>query len=229
MAQASEIKKQYKKRTLFQETWRRLTKNRGAMLGLAFLVLLVLAAALSPVIFDYEKDVIGQNMQDRLMGPCAAHWFGTDEYGRDLFARIIYGARYSLIIGVGSVVLGLLVGTILGSQAGFKGGITDSIIMRGIDIFYSIPNIMTAVVIVSLLGPSTVNLMIALAFSCASSFARIVRASVMTMPFPNHRTDHAADRYYHHLGFFLKLPWNRCSGTGTGVGRAAFRRPQPYP
>ena len=139
MAQASEIKKQYKKRTLFQETWRRLTKNRGAMLGLAFLVLLVLAAALSPVIFNYEKDVIGQNMKDRLMGPCAAHWFGTDEYGRDLFARIVYGARYSLIIGVGSVLLGLLVGTILGSQAGFKGGITDSIIMRGIDIFYSIP------------------------------------------------------------------------------------------
>ena len=164
MAQASEIKKQYKKRTLFQETWRRLTKNRGAMLGLAFLVLLVLAAALSPVIFNYEKDVIGQNMKDRLMGPCAAHWFGTDEYGRDLFARIVYGARYSLIIGVGSVLLGLLVGTILGSQAGFKGGITDSIIMRGIDIFYSIP-----------------NLMIALAFSCASSFARIVRASVMTI------------------------------------------------
>ena len=115
------------------------------------------------------------------MGPCAAHWFGTDEYGRDLFARVVYGARYSLIIGVGSVALGLIVGTILGSQAGFHGGVTDSIIMRGIDIFYSIPNIMTAVVIVSLLGPSTVNLMIALAFSCASSFARIVRASVMTI------------------------------------------------
>ncbi len=86
------------------------------------------------------------------MGPCAAHWFGTDEYGRDLFARIIYGALF-LIIGVGSVVLGLLVGTIpwVPRQAS-RGGITDSIIMRGIDIFYSIPNIMTAVVIVSLLG-----------------------------------------------------------------------------
>ena len=140
MGQASDIKNQYKKRTLFQETWRRLVKNRGAMLGLGFLVLLVLAAALSPVIFNYEVDVIGQNMQDRLMGPCAAHWFGTDEYGRDLFARVVYGARYSLIIGVGSVMLGLIVGTILGSQAGFHGGITDSIIMRGIDIFYSIPN-----------------------------------------------------------------------------------------
>ena len=181
MAQPKEIKNQYKKRTLFQETWRRLVKNRGAMLGLGFLVLLILAAALSPVLFNYEVDVIGQNMQERLMAPCGAHWFGTDEYGRDLFARVIYGARYSLIIGVGSVLLGLVVGTILGSQAGFHGGVTDSIIMRGIDIFYSIPNIMTAVVIVSLLGPSTVNLMIALAFSCASSFARIVRASVMTI------------------------------------------------
>ena len=157
MAQANELKKQYKKRTLAQETWRRLVKNPGAMLGLGFLGLLIMAAALSPFIFDYEVDVIGQNMSERLMAPGAAHWFGTDEYGRDLFARVIYGARYSLIIGVGSVLLGLVVGTILGSQAGFHGGVIDSIIMRGIDIFYSIPNIMTAVVIVSLLGPSTVN------------------------------------------------------------------------
>jgi len=181
MAQANETTKHVKRRTMLQETWRHLSRNRGAMLGLAFLVLLIVAALLSPVIFDYEKDVIGQNMSERLMAPCAAHWFGTDEFGRDLFARVVYGARYSLIIGVGSVLLGLIVGTILGSQAGFHGGLVDSIIMRGIDIFYSIPNIMTAVVIVSLLGTSTVNLMIALAFSCASSFSRIVRASVMTI------------------------------------------------
>ena len=166
--------KHVKKRTMLQETWRHLIRNRGAVLGMLFLLFLVGAALFSPLIFDYEKDVIGQNMQDRLMAPCAAHWFGTDEFGRDLFARVIYGARYS-------VFLGLIVGTILGSQAGFRGGVVDSIIMRGIDIFYSIPNIMTAVVIVSLLGTSTVNLMIALAFSCASSFARIVRASVMTI------------------------------------------------
>ena len=93
MAQANELKKQYKKRTLAQETWRRLVKNPGAMLGLGFLGLLIMAAALSPFIFDYEVDVIGQNMSERLMAPGAAHWFGTDEYGRDLFARVIYGAR----------------------------------------------------------------------------------------------------------------------------------------
>lgn len=156
-------------------------KNKGAIIGMIFLSILIISAIASPYIFDYKKDVIGQNISQRLLPPSAEHWFGTDEYGRDLFARVVYGARYSLVIGVGSVFLGLIVGTILGSLAGFKGGVVDSVIMRGVDIFYSIPNIMTAVVIVSLLGSSTLNLMIALSFSCASSFSRIVRASVMTI------------------------------------------------
>ncbi len=173
--------KKIKSRSMMQETMRRLLRNKGAIFGMVFLITLVIAAAISPFIFDYEVDVIGQNMSERLMAPCGAHWFGTDEFGRDLFARVVYGARYSLIIGVGSVMLGLVVGMILGSLAGFYGGVVDSVIMRGVDIFYSIPNIMTAIVIVSLLGTSTVNLMIALAFSCASSFSRIVRASVMTI------------------------------------------------
>ena len=170
-----------KGRSMMQETWRRLIKNKGAVIGMVFLAVLVLAALLSPYIFDYDTQVVGMNMPERLQPPSSAHWFGTDEVGRDLFARVIYGARYSLVIGVGSVLIGLVVGTILGSLAGFYGGVMDSVIMRGVDIFYSIPNIMTAVVIVSVLGRSTVNLMIALAFSCASSFSRIVRASVMTI------------------------------------------------
>ena len=174
-------KKQVKRRTRAQEIWHRLLQNKGAIIGMFFLTVLVLAAALSPVIFDYETDVIGQNISERLMHPCAAHPFGTDEVGRDLFARVIYGARYSLAIGVGAVLLGLCVGLVTGSLAGFYGGIIDSILMRAIDIFYSIPNIMTAVVIVSVLGTSTFNLIIALAFSCASSFGRIVRAQVMTI------------------------------------------------
>ena len=174
-------KKQVKRRTRAQEIWHRLLQNKGAVIGMIFLTVLVLAAALSPVIFDYETDVIGQNISERLMHPCAAHPFGTDEVGRDLFARVIYGARYSLAIGVGAVLLGRCVGLVTGSLAGFYGGIIDSILMRAIDIFYSIPNIMTAVVIVSVLGTSTFNLIIALAFSCASSFGRIVRAQVMTI------------------------------------------------
>lgn len=181
MSETVAVKKKVKSRTMFQEAWRHLIRNRGSVIGMVFLIVLVTAAIISPLIFNYEQDVIGQNMSERLLAPCASHWFGTDEFGRDLFARVIYGARYSLMIGVGSVLLGLVVGTLLGSLAGFYGGLTDSLIMRGVDIFYSIPNIMTAVVIVSLLGTSTVNLMIALAFSCASSFSRIVRAAVMTI------------------------------------------------
>ncbi len=175
-----EIKK-YKKKSMAQETWHRLIKNKGAVIGMLFLLALIAVALLAPVLFDYETDVIGQNISERFMPPCKEHLFGTDEVGRDLFARVMWGARYSLAIGVGAVALGLLVGLITGSLAGFYGGIIDSLLMRAIDIFYSIPNIMTAVVIVSVLGTSTVNLIIALAFSCASSFGRIVRAQVMTI------------------------------------------------
>ncbi len=174
-------KKKVKRRSRAQEIWHRLLQNKGAVVGMVFLAILILAAVFSPVIFDYETDVIGQNISERLTHPCWEHPFGTDEVGRDLFARVIYGARYSLAIGVGAVLLGLCVGIVTGSLAGFYGGIVDSILMRAIDIFYSIPNIMTAVVIVSVLGTSTVNLIIALAFSCASSFGRIVRAQVMTI------------------------------------------------
>lgn len=178
---AQNTKKQYKSRSMAQETWRRLLQNKGAVIGMLFLIVLVVAAISSGFVFDYETEVIGQNIADKLMGPCKAHWFGTDEYGRDLFARVIYGARYSLIIGIGSVAIGLVVGTILGSVAGFYGGIWDSLLMRANDILYSIPNIMIAVVVVSVLGTSTRNLLIALSVSNATSFSRIVRAAVMTV------------------------------------------------
>ena len=177
----AEVKKTRKRKTMTQEVLHRLMKNKGAVLGAIFLIALTIAALISPFIFDYQTDVIGQNLPLKLRPPGLEHWFGTDEYGRDLFARVMYGSRYSLAIGVGSVGVGLVIGSVLGSLAGFYGGWWDSIIMRGIDIFYSIPNILKAVVIVSMLGTSTINLIIALAISCATNFARIVRASVMTV------------------------------------------------
>ena len=177
----AEVKKTRKRKTMTQEVLHRLMKNKGAVLGAIFLIALTIAALISPFIFDYQTDVIGQNLPLKLRPPGLEHWFGTDEYGRDLFARVMYGSRYSLAIGIGSVGVGLIIGSVLGSLAGFYGGWWDSIIMRGIDIFYSIPNILKAVVIVSMLGTSTINLIIALAISCATNFARIVRASVMTV------------------------------------------------
>ena len=170
-----------KSRSLAEETWRRLLKNKGAVFGMCFLILLVVVALLSGFIYDYDTQIIQMNMKEALQPPSAAHWFGTDSLGRDIFARVLYGARYSLLIGVGSVTIGLIVGVTLGAIAGFYGGVVDQIIMRCVDVFYSIPNIMIAVVVVSLLGTSTVFLLIALCFTCATSFCRIARAAVMTI------------------------------------------------
>lgn len=170
-----------KSRSQFQETWRRLLKNKGAVIGMVFLLLLIIVAILSGIIFDYDHQVIAQDIQNRLQWPNREHIFGTDELGRDIFIRILYGARYSLAIGSGSVFIGMVVGVIFGSIAGFYGGVVDQVIMRITDMFYAIPNIMIAVVIVSLLGTSTFNLLFALTFTCATSFVRIARASVMTI------------------------------------------------
>ncbi|NLZ67720.1 MAG: ABC transporter permease, partial [Spirochaetales bacterium] len=164
-----------------QETWRRLIKNKGAVIGMIFLLLLVVAALLAGIIFNYDEQVIGQDIQNRLQWPSWDHPFGTDELGRDIFIRILYGARYSLLIGCGSVLIGLVIGVIMGSIAGFYGGLVDQVIMRVNDMLYAIPNIMIAVVVVSLFGTSTFNLLIALCVTCATSFVRIARASVMTI------------------------------------------------
>lgn len=178
MKQASE---EVKSRSRGQEIWRRLMKNKGAVIGLAFLAILVFLAVAAGFIYDYDSDIIAIHTEAALQAPSAGYWFGTDALGRDIFARILYGARYSLMIGAGSVAIGLVIGVTLGAIAGFYGGIVDQTIMRVVDVFYSIPNIMIAVVIVSLLGTSTINLLIALCFTCATSFTRIARAAVMTI------------------------------------------------
>lgn len=170
-----------KSRTRVQEVWHRLRRNKGAIIGMCFLIALVIASIAAGFIYDYEKDIIAIDMSIARQGPSLQHWFGTDNLGRDIFARVLYGARYSLAISMGAVAIGLVIGVILGAIAGFYGGVIDQIIMRVVDVFYSIPNIMIAVVIVSVLGTNTVNLLIALCFTCATSFTRVARAAVMTI------------------------------------------------
>lgn len=167
-------------KTMAQMTWHRLLKNKGAVVGMVFLVLLVIVTILSGFIYDYNEDVIKMSA-DLFQGPSLKHWFGTDQMGRDIFTRILYGARYSLTISVGSVAVGVVVGLILGSLAGFYGGVIDQLVMRANDILYAIPVIMLSVVIVQLLGTSIWSLLIALSISCATGLSRIARASVMTV------------------------------------------------
>ncbi len=172
---------EYKGRSLAQETWRRLLKNKGAVIGMIFMTLLLVLACIGDLLYDYDTEIIGMIMSQARQAPSLEHFFGTDQLGRDVFARIVYGTRYSLIIGVGSVAVGLVVGLITGSLAGFYGGMWDQLVMRANDILYSIPNIMLAVVIVQVLGTSVFSLVIALSISSATSFAKITRAAVMTI------------------------------------------------
>ena len=171
--------KEFKGRSLAEETARRLMKNKGAIVGMCFLILLVIVAITSEFLFDFDKDIILVQAENSFAAPSAQHIFGCDQSGRDIFARILYGARYSLIIGIGSVSIALFFGLILGSLAGFYGGFIDNLVMRANDILYSIPNIMIAVVVVSIFGTSTASLLFSLSISAASSFSRITRAAVM--------------------------------------------------
>lgn len=163
------------------EIWGRLKTNVGAMIGLAIIVLVFLVAAFSGFVLDYKTQVIGQNIMERLQPPSLQHFLGTDELGRDLFFRILYGTRYSLLVGIGSVAAAMLVGVTLGAVAGYYGGRTEDIIMRLTDIFAAVPGLLLGVVIVASLGASLPNLIIALGFSTMPQFVRITRASVLTV------------------------------------------------
>ncbi len=173
--------KQYVKRSTALTIWRRLKKNKGAVMGIIIISVIILLALAAPLIYDYEAQVIEQNVLNRLQKPSAQHWFGTDDLGRDVLARVIYGARYSLAVGVVAVGIALVFGVILGAAAGYIGGVLEDIIMRITDIFSSIPSVLMAIAIVSSLGKSTFNLMVAVGVSSTPAFVRVARAAVLSV------------------------------------------------
>lgn len=175
------IASKYKKQSQFGEAWHRLRKNKSAMIGLAIMLLLVLAAIFADVLFDYEGVAIKQDIPNRNQWPSSQHIFGTDDKGRDLLARTVHGARTSLAIGFSTAVFALLVGGVIGAIAGYYSGIVDNLLMRFMDIFLAIPGTLFAITIVAALEPSTFNLIIALAISSVPRFARTVRGSIMTV------------------------------------------------
>lgn len=169
-----------KKRGQFAEAWRRLKRNRLAMAGLAVLIILVLLAIFADVLFDYDAVVIKQDYSIRLQKPSAEHWLGTDEFGRDILARLVHGTRISLSVGIIAVSIGMLLGGSLGAVAGYYGGAADNIIMRFVDILLAVPSLLLQITIVAALGSSLFNLMLAIAIGAIPSYARVVRSSVMT-------------------------------------------------
>ena len=156
----------------FRREWR----NPIGMVGAAIVLLTILLAVLAPVVSPYDPSRQGMG---RLVGPSGEHLMGTDELGRDVFSRIVYGARVSLQVGAVSVILALIVGVTLGIVAGFYGGRLDDILMRLVDILFAFPSLVLAILIAGLLGPSRTNAMIAIGIVYAPAFARVIRGAVL--------------------------------------------------
>ena len=159
---------------------RRFIHNKLAVVGLIILGTVILLAVFAGFFSSYA-DMIKHNYQDKLLPISAQHWFGTDEFGRDLFTRIIYGSRNSLAIGFIAVSCSLLLGGAIGAISGFFGGKLDIIVMRFIDMLQAIPSMLMAITIVSALGAGMTNLILAITIANIPSFALIVRSSMLTI------------------------------------------------
>jgi len=174
-----------KKRSQIMEVWRRFKRNPIAMVGLAIIIIQVLAAIFAGVMApssergDPGYDI--QNWSNPRAFPSGDNIFGTDHFGRDIFARIVHGARISLVVGFVVVGVSMTAGVILGAIAGFYGGWSDNVIMRIIDIILATPNLLLAIAITAALGQGLVNIMIAVGIGAIPRFARQVRAQVLTL------------------------------------------------
>ena len=173
------ISQKYKKRSQMGEILHRLLKNKGSIVGLVILIILVLTFAGS--LFISFETVTALDARSRYLPPSWEHPFGTDNMGRDSFKRVVYGTRYSLAIGLGVVAIASLLGVTLGSIAGYYGKNVENVIMRFSDVLASIPGILLSMVIVTVLGPSLGNLIFAVGVTSTPSFIRITRASVLTV------------------------------------------------
>lgn len=180
MEKAAKIASRRPKKTGFaRESWYRLCHSKSAVIGMIILMILVVLALFPDQIAPYGEDE--QNYSVALTAPCLEYPLGTDNYGRDILSRIIYGTRVSLVIGVVSVGMALVVGGLLGLLAAYYGGRVDDVIMRIMDIFYSMPSFLLAIAIAAALGTGMFNLMIAIAVGQVPAFSRIVRASALTV------------------------------------------------
>ena len=165
--------------SFYHDAFKRLRRDKVAMVCLAVVVLIVLAAIFAPLITPYEEDYM--DIGNELAGPSAEHWLGTDEFGRDVFTRIIYGSRVSLMVGLVAESIAVAIGLIVGAVAGFYGGKVDAVISFVIQVFSSFPFLLFAIVVMYALGQGLVNLYVVLGLLGWASTARLIRGDVMRL------------------------------------------------
>ena len=179
MAEAATVVKtaRPKKQSEFVRVFKELRKNSTAMLGLCILLVEIVLVILAPVIAPY--DYTAMDIVAAQQGPSAAHWFGTDELGRDIFSRVLYGGRYSISMGVLAVMISTTVGMTIGAIAGYFGGKVDNILMRLLDVIQSLPAMLLSIVLSAVLGPGYFNTILALSVNGMPASARMLRAQMM--------------------------------------------------
>lgn len=168
-----------KRKSQVVEVLRRLADNRGAMVGGIILMVVFVLAAIAPWIIPYDYEAM--DISSKFLGPSLKHLFGTDQLGRDVFSRLLYGARYSLSIGIGAVALSSCCGILLGSIAGFFGAAIDEVIMRVCDVIQSIPGMILNIALSCMLGPGVFNTILALGIGGIAGTARLMRASILNV------------------------------------------------
>lgn len=171
--------KEIKKQNLWLNAWKRLKRNKLAMAGMVILTFMALIAVFAPAIAPYGFD--DQSIARAYKFPSKEYLMGTDNLGRDIFSRIVYGSRISLRLGFVSVAISMVAGIFIGSVAGYYGGKSDNLIMRVMDVIQSIPSMLLAITIAAALGPGMTNAMIAIGFAGIPGYARIVRGSILTI------------------------------------------------
>ena len=170
----------YKRPSQAKEIWRRFKKSNGAVIGLILLILIALVLIVGPFVIPYEL-ATDNNYSAMLAKPSAEHLFGCDGFGRDILARVVYGGRTSIAIAVLATISSCVFGSMLGAVAGFFGGKVDAFIMRSLDIFMSVPDILFTMAVVYALGANFVNLLVALTLAYFTNYVRLVRSQVLTL------------------------------------------------
>ncbi len=179
--QVALMKQQYKKQNQLVATWRQFKKNKMAVFGLVVFIIMVAVALSCSFIFDYQTDIVEQHIMERFQGFSKEHPLGTDQFGRDILKRVLWGGRVSLFCGLGAVTISLTFGSVLGAAAGFFGGAVDDVIMRIMDILLSIPETLLAISLVAAFGTSLPVLLCAMAVGQIPKLSRLVRSQVLTI------------------------------------------------
>ncbi len=161
------------------QTFKAFNTNKTSWIGLMVFVLVIVLAIAAPWIAPYDPN--DQNIMEKLRAPSAAHWLGTDSFGRDTLSRILYGSRISLVIGIASTLLAMIIGSAIGMFAGWYGGRADTVTMQAMDVLLAFPSLILGLILVAMLGPSTHNIIIAIALTSIPPFARIARAPTIAI------------------------------------------------